>query len=190
MPGTMLMLCLLAGWSGHGGPIHTALGTAGRPEAVLDLHSNFIDLGHGLVTLNPPGWKQTRKYRPTVKLPDTLRSFVIEGYQVSYCGKPCNGIETAWRNHRRRCSFDVQINPCLLRDTKARTFAPLVWRPREVAAPLGYRSKYLSTTEIYAPFDPSCPSEPVAAIDLFAVPLDFTARATADFEFHSSSKGK
>ncbi|MEO1476214.1 MAG: hypothetical protein AAFS13_07510 [Pseudomonadota bacterium] len=30
MPGTTRMLCLLAGWSGHGGPIHTTLATIGK----------------------------------------------------------------------------------------------------------------------------------------------------------------
>lgn len=30
MPGSTRMLCLLAGWSGQGGPIHTTLGTIGK----------------------------------------------------------------------------------------------------------------------------------------------------------------
>ena len=35
-----------------------ALGTAARPEAVLELHSRQIDFEHGLVNLNPPGRRQ------------------------------------------------------------------------------------------------------------------------------------
>ncbi|MEO1337933.1 MAG: tyrosine-type recombinase/integrase [Myxococcota bacterium] len=144
-----------------------ALGTAARPEAVLDLHSNFIDLKHGLVTLNPPQRKQTKKYRPTVKLPDSLQPFIVEGYQVSYRGKPCSGIKTAWRNHRQRCGFDGQINPYSLRHTIARHLRASGVAAWEVAAQLGHKRKDLSTTEIYAPFDPSYLSEAVAAIDLF-----------------------
>ena len=48
------------------------LGTAARPDAILDLHSNFIDLDNDIVELNPPGREQTKKS------PDSEATTVIE----------------------------------------------------------------------------------------------------------------
>lgn len=97
-----------------------AIGTTARPEAVLELHRTRIDLDRGIVTLNPHGRKQTKKYRPTVKLPDALRPFVTDGWQVSFRGKPCAEIKTAWRNQRNTLGFDARVQPYSLRHTIAR----------------------------------------------------------------------
>jgi len=50
-----------------------ALGTAARPEAVLELHSRQIDFHIGRIHLNPPEREQVaKKYLPVVRLPDAL----------------------------------------------------------------------------------------------------------------------
>ena len=49
--------------------IKTLMATAARPDAVLDLNSRQIDFQRGLINLNPAGRQQTKKYRPTVRLP-------------------------------------------------------------------------------------------------------------------------
>ena len=144
-----------------------ALGTAARPDAVLDLHSNSIDLEHGIVSLNPPLREQTKKYRPTVKLPDTLRRTVTDGYQVTFRDKRLVSIKKAWRSHRDACGFDSKVNPYSLRHTIARHLRASGVPAWEVSAQLGHKRKDLSITEIYAPFDPSYLSNAVVAIDDF-----------------------
>ena len=72
-----------------------ALGTAARPHAALDLQSGRIDVDRGLVELNPIGRMQTKKHRPTVKLPPALKDDVKEGFQVTYHGKPVLEMKTA-----------------------------------------------------------------------------------------------
>ncbi|MEO1476907.1 MAG: tyrosine-type recombinase/integrase, partial [Pseudomonadota bacterium] len=144
-----------------------SLGTAGRPDAILDLHSSFIDLEHDIVPLNPPKREQTKKYRPTVKLPATLKPLIEDGYQVTYRGKRIISIKKAWRNHRQTCGFDGQVNPYSLRHTIARHLRASGVPAWEVSAQLGHKRKDLSITEIYAPFDPSYLSNAVSAIDLY-----------------------
>ncbi|WP_051311606.1 hypothetical protein, partial [Zooshikella ganghwensis] len=48
------------------------LGTLARPTAIMELHSLQLDHDYRLITLNPPGRKQTKKYRPTVKMPEFI----------------------------------------------------------------------------------------------------------------------
>jgi len=54
-----------------------ALNTWARPEAVLTLSvKSQVDFENGLVQLNPPGRKQNKKHRPTIRLTDNLRSWL------------------------------------------------------------------------------------------------------------------
>ncbi len=96
------------------------LGTAARPQAVQDLHQSQIDVERGLIELNPPGRAQTKKYRPTVKLPSSLRPFIRDGFQVQFRGKPIAEIKSSWRTQRANCGFDAKVNPYSLRHTMAR----------------------------------------------------------------------
>ncbi len=47
--------------------------TMARPAAILDLVWGQVDFETGLIDLNPPGRRQTRKKRPTVPMNDDLR---------------------------------------------------------------------------------------------------------------------
>ena len=143
------------------------LGTAARPDAVTDIHSDLIDTENGLVQLNPPGRKQTKKYRPTVKLPESLQPFIVDGYQITFRGKPVREIKSSWRTQRTACKLDMKVNPYSLRHTIARHLRASGVPSWEVSAQLGHKKKELSITEIYAPFDPSYLNQSVAAIDVF-----------------------
>ena len=144
-----------------------ALGTAARPQAVLDLHSGRIDVDRGLIELNPIGRTQTKKHRPTVKLPPVLKDHVKEGFQVTYRGKPVLEMKTAWRNQRKKVGFGQDVQPYSMRHTMARHLRASGVPAWEVAAQLGHKKREMSITEVYAPFDPSYLAQSVVAIDEF-----------------------
>lgn len=91
------------------------LGTAGRPQAILELTSNNIDLGRGLINPNQPGRTHSRKRRPIVPIAKAVRPWVsdIEGKLICYrvpiarknqtlggpthFMKPTNCIKTSWK---------------------------------------------------------------------------------------------
>ena len=47
---------------------YLGIATAGRPEAILDLKWDQVDLTGGVIHLNPTGRIQTNKQRPTVRI--------------------------------------------------------------------------------------------------------------------------
>jgi len=53
-----------------------AIGTAARPEAILQLTSWQVDCEARLIQLNPSGRRQTKKRRPTVPICDTLLPYL------------------------------------------------------------------------------------------------------------------
>ncbi|NHO54143.1 tyrosine-type recombinase/integrase [Acetobacter estunensis] len=52
------------------------IGTASRPEALLQLTREQCDLKHGVIDLNPPGRARTKKRRPRIPVPEFLRSWI------------------------------------------------------------------------------------------------------------------
>lgn len=82
----MLAFCLLM------------MGTSARPDAVRELTREQIDFENGLIRLNPPGRPQTKKYRPTVKLPNTLYDYLYRappGPLIAFRGKKVAQVRTA-----------------------------------------------------------------------------------------------
>lgn len=75
-----------------------------RPDAAVDLTADRIDRRHRVVTLNPEGRPQTSKYRPIVKLTETLEYHVggVTGPVVAFEGRKVESIRTAWRALRAR----------------------------------------------------------------------------------------
>jgi integrase len=55
-----------------------ALGTAGRPEAILELTSGNIDLKRGLIDPRQPGRQHPRKRRAIVPIADAVRPWVAD----------------------------------------------------------------------------------------------------------------
>ena len=150
------------------------LGTASRPEAILELTRAQCDFDYDIIHLNAKGRTQTKKYRPTVKMPQSIKSLLLgldDGYLVNVKGKKINAIRSAWRTARARAGFDSNVQPYGLRHTMARWLRAQGVNGWEVAAQLGHKQQGLSTTEIYAPFDPSYLSASVASIDIFFAKL-------------------
>ncbi len=141
-----------------------ALGTAARPQAILDLHSRQIDFEKGLVNLLPPGRKQiARKFRPTVRLPRALNS-PFEGHAVLYKGHPVASIKGAlWKACDRA---DVErCSSYSFRHTAARWMREQNVAAWEVAAQLGHSGgRQYSVTERYAPHSPDYLSRAVASL--------------------------
>lgn len=89
-----------------------SIGTAARPEAILQLGAGQIDCDSRLIRLNPPGRPQNKKRRPTLPMAETLVTILTglpPGPVVRYVtvkkrdGKlvetvrPIAGIRTTWR---------------------------------------------------------------------------------------------
>ncbi len=79
------------------------IGTAGRPEAVLQLTRFQCDLDRGTINLNPPGRVQTKKRRPVLPLPAWLRPWIeaADGHLVAWRGRPVKKIAEPPRVCRR-----------------------------------------------------------------------------------------
>jgi len=154
--------------------ISVMLGTACRTGAALDLNYSQIDCERGLIFLNPEGRLQTKKFRPTVKLPLQLRTYFVDrkrqhpiGAVVSHRDAPVNSIKTSWRTLVKNSDLQGNVQTYSFRHTMARWLRMSSVPAWEVAAQLGHKSKEFSTTEIYAPFDPAYLSQAVTAIDGF-----------------------
>ena len=148
------------------------LATGARPDAIFDLTFDRCDRENGIITLNPPDRQQTKKYRPVVKLPPALVSMIDylddhseHEHLVTYKGQPVESIKRAWRLLRKDVGLDHRVNPYSLRHTVARWLRKEGVPAWEVAAQLGHKSLEFTTTEIYAPFDPSYLSNAVEGID-------------------------
>jgi integrase len=78
------------------------IGTAGRPEAVLQLTRFQCDMNRGTINLNPPGRVQTKKRRPILPLAPWLRPWIdaAEGHLVAYRGKPVKKLAGAFQTMR------------------------------------------------------------------------------------------
>ena len=173
------------------------LGTAARTSAVLGLSYAQIDIPIRLINLNPYGREQTNKYRPEVKLPEQLASFIQHGQKrspngpvVCFKGKPVTSIRTAWRTLRKQANFDDKVQTYSLRHTIARWLRMQGVPPWEVAAQLGHKMANYETTEIYAPFDPKYLVKSKSAIDLFLDQVACELRVSSMSEYLLESEAK
>ena len=98
------------------------LGTAGRPEAVLELTRFQCDLDRGTINLNPPGRPQTRKRRPILPMADFLRPWIEAapaGPLVAYRGRPVKYLAHAFQNLRDDAGFGRDVTAYTIRHTVA-----------------------------------------------------------------------
>lgn len=103
------------------------IGTAARPQAVLELTYDQIDFKRNIIDLNPKGRAQTQKARAVVKLPKTLKPILLaeqkrEGCKriVSFHGLPVKSTKTAWGKLRTRAKLDTGVLPYSIRRAMAR----------------------------------------------------------------------
>jgi len=138
-----------------------ALATAGRPEALFDLTWDRIDLGVGLILLNPAGRVQTAKRRPDVPIDDRLRPALEAArgasacaYVIEYGGWPINSIRKAFAETAARAGFEKgEITPYTLRHTAATWMAQRAVPLWEIADFLGHEDTRM-VERVYAHHHP------------------------------------
>ncbi len=154
--------------------------TMARPEAVLELTRFQLDFESKLVRLNPEGRKQTKKYRPTVPMTNTLLPWlqkVKTNYIVTYHGGRVFSVKKAFQRLPKIAKgLPERISPYCIRHTMAKELRRRGVPPWEVQGMLGHKAAGLRTTEIYAKYDPSYLSAARVAID--EVMADINAKMT------------
>lgn len=159
------------------------LATGARPDAIFDLTYDRCNREDNIIVLNPPDRTQTKKYRPTVKLPKSLVPVIdyLDDHSeceflITYKSKNVSSVKHAWRLLREEAGLDASVTPYSLRHTVARWLRKQSVPAWQVAAQLGHKRREFSTTEIYAPYDPSYLDNAIAAIDklLQTISCEFT----------------
>ncbi len=142
-------------------------GTLARPEAALALCREFVDFDRWLLTQNPPGRKQTRKYRPVVPVVPSLRKLLLDappGPLVTWHGKAIASFKTAWRGLRSRAGLEKAVVPKTIRHTVATELRAAGVAEAEIQGFLGHRA-YKGKTEVYAKYRPDYLGRAVTVID-------------------------
>lgn len=161
-----------------------AVCTLSRPEALFDLTIFQCDKEHRLIDLNPPGRKQTKKYRPVVPMVEALVPWVEPGqpakkgpnrgqpvtHVIAYKGRPIRSIKTAFRAMRAAADLPEDTTPYIIRHTMASELRKRGVPSWEVSGMLGHKEAK-STTEIYATFDPSYLGQARSAIQRYVEEL-------------------
>lgn len=134
------------------------LNTLSRPDAIRELEPRQVNHDHGFVALNREGRRQTKKYRATVPLTDTLRPWTIglpEGPVVLYRNRPVGSTKTAVRAARERASLDDKVSLYSLRRSGSIALRRAGVPPEEIAVMMGHRPvNSKRVTEVYSPWEP------------------------------------
>jgi len=128
------------------------MGTAARPEAVLELDRAQCDVGRGIIQLNPPGRVQTKKHRPVVVMPNWLRPWIVatpQGRLVTYHGKPVKKIAGAIQTLRDAAGFGPDVTAYTIRHTIATEVRRRRVPRADVSMLLGHKAPGSNTTEVY-----------------------------------------
>jgi integrase len=159
------------------------LNTLCRPGAARDLTQGQIDSEHGLVTLNPPGRKQTQKRRPIVPLTASLRNSLVMieqrkdfvSHYVSFRGSPVRGVYDAWQRLVVDAGFDRSeetITPYSIRHTMARELRKSRVPSEQISVYLGHRPADISAmTSVYAPYEPDYLKEASEVVEAYVCRL-------------------
>ena len=158
--------------------IYLMAATAARPDAIFDLTIAQCDLENRLIHLNPEGREQTKKHRPTVKMPEGIVPLIERrirkndsDYLVAFKGQKVKSLKKSWGEAREAAGLDARVVPYSLRHTLARWLRSQGVEAFQVSSQMGHRTIGASTTEIYAPYDPAFLSTSVAAIDALLAQL-------------------
>ena len=87
-----------------------ALNTWARPEAIIDSHvAAQVNREFGTIDLNPPGRRQTDKYRPKIRLTDNLAAW-LDHWDVdapmTWNGEPVTTMKKTFKRHAVDCGLD------------------------------------------------------------------------------------
>ena len=105
---------------------------------------------------------------------------------MAFEGVPVKSVRKAWRQLRKDAGLGELVNPYSLRHSMARWLRSQSVQDWEVSAQLGHEKRGMSTTEIYAPFDPTYLSQSVAAIDKLLTQLNSVLMNKDDHSGHKS----
>lgn len=153
-----------------------AIGTMARPDAILDLERSRCDMDRRLITLNPEGRAQTKKYRPTIPMVDATKHVIEDvsnGHIIAYRGMPIDSIKTGWRRLRKRAGLDNGVIPYLIRHTVATEIRAMGVPAWEVEGWLGHKRP--GTTERYAKYAPDYLSVAATAVNNYMLRLPLRA---------------
>lgn len=146
--------------------------TLARPGAIFDMTRAQFDGNRNVLALNPPGRKQTKKHRPTIMVPPTLRPWLEheanpEAYYVALGGKKITGgLKTTWGRTIQRAGLPGDLSPYSFRHGMAREMRDRGVPMDQISHILGHKPQGTSsTTAIYARFRPEYCVEAVAAIE-------------------------
>jgi integrase len=150
-----------------------AYGTLARPETILALRREFVDFDRRLLTMNPPGRRQTKKHRPTVPVCDFLLPWLEQagaGPLVAWRGREIASFKTAWRKMRAAAGLAPETVPKVIRHTMATHLRASGVDAAEIQGMLGHKA-YSGKTEVYARYQPDYLSRAAAAIDGYMTAL-------------------
>lgn len=142
-------------------------GTLARPEAALELRREFVDTDRWLLVQNPPGRKQTRKYRPVVPVAGFLRETLRDappGPLVTWRGKKIASFKTAFRAIRRRAGLEQAVVAKTIRHTMATEMRAAGVPEAEIQGVLGHKA-YGGRTEVYAKYRPDYLGQAIPVVD-------------------------
>jgi integrase len=144
-----------------------SLNTLARPDAVLQLGPDQVDLKRRLIALNPKGRRQTKKYRPVVPVSDTLLPWLRQCRGLSYVqyrDKPVAPVKKSFSRIAAVAGLRG-VSPYCLRHTMATELRARNVPEWEVMGMLGHKSRQARTSERYAKYRPDYLGEAVRAID-------------------------
>lgn len=147
--------------------IALAIGTGGRPGAILDLTRDQCDLDAGIINLNPPGRAQTKKRRPRVPMVDWLRPFIerADGPIVGWQGKSVTKIAGAVQTVRNTAGFRGDVTSTTIRHSIATHLRARGVPQSQISELLGHEMPGSRTTVRYQHMDPSWMQELKAALE-------------------------
>jgi len=130
-------------------------------------------LARRLISLNPKGRKQTKKYRPVVPISNTLLPWLEacenERY-VLYNGKAVASVKKSFAKAALEAGL-AAVSPYCLRHTMATELRARAVTEWEIMGMMGHKNAAARTTERYARFRPEYLGEAVSAIDAYFADL-------------------
>lgn len=156
--------------------LYVAIGiaTLARPAAILQMEWDQVNFERGLIDLNPPGRRQTRKRRPVVPMNRTLRKALEVAYAarqtefvIEEGGTQIKSIKKAFQAASERSG--VKATPYTLRHTGAVWAAERGIPMSELAQLMGHDDSR-TTEKHYARYSPDYLRGVVDAIDIDILP--------------------
>ena len=138
----------------------TALHTAARAGAVLDLTWDRVDFASGVIDLHDPALARTRKGRATVRMTPMLeaalreaRAGALTDYVIEWSGQRVASVKKGFAAAARRAGL-AGVSPHVLRHTAAVWMAEAGISMAMIAQFMGHADDRI-TQRVYARFSPS-----------------------------------